>query len=179
MRRGGMRLRLLVIALGVALFVGACRTPTEPAGTASTSTPSATVDPTPTVPAADPLVTIEVCGLAAAATDTTISIFNEQMAAFELAAARNDQAAMELAAKAINDQFVDLAETVTELAERAIDPALRVVLTDIATALEQMTALSYTGTTVDQRKKLVDFTLAIDGVCAPAIATASASPSQG
>jgi hypothetical protein len=51
------------------------------------------------------------------------------------------------------------------------------VLTDIATALEQMTALSYTGTTVDQRKKLVDFTLAIDSACAPA--TASASPSEG
>jgi hypothetical protein len=41
-----------------------------------------------------------------------------------------------------------------------------------------MSALSYTGTTVDIRKKLLDFAAAIARVCAPP-ATASASPGAG
>jgi hypothetical protein len=176
-----MRLRLFGILAGVALSVvlavGGCQKTGDPVGAqlpnGSSGSPTAPTGATATVPPADPLVTIEVCGLAAAATDTTTTIFNEQMSAFELAAAREDQAAMETAAKAVNQQYVSLGGTVTQLAARAIDPALRDVLTQIGTALDQMTALSYTGTTVDQRKKLVDFTLAINNVCASATAPAT------
>jgi hypothetical protein len=123
------------------------------------------------------MATAEVCGLAAAATDTTTDIFNEQIAALEQAAASNDKAAMVAAAEAINKQFADLAEVFAQLAERPIAPELQVVLTDIAAALTQMAALSYTGTTVDIRKKLLDFTSAIEHTCAPP--QTEASPSAG
>jgi hypothetical protein len=175
--RWARKARLAVgVALVVVLAAGACHGAAEPMGAVQSSlsgTPTATPEPTPTEPPVDPLVTVEVCGLAAAATDTTTTIFNEQMSAFELAAAREDTAAMETAAKAVNQQFVSLGRTVAQLAARPIDPALRVVLTQIASALTQMTALDYTGTTVDQRKKLVDFTLAIDAVCVSATVPAS------
>ena len=58
-------------------------------------------------------------------------------------------------------------------AERPVAPALKTVLTDIATALTQMSSLSYTGTTVDIRKKLLDFAAAFTKTCT---SPASASP---
>jgi len=170
------------VALGLLLLTSACQghqPTTMPTSAGSSPEPTTTVSPTPTVPPADPLVTIEVCGLAAAATDTTTRIFNEQMSAFELAAARGDRQTMETAAKTVNQQFVSLAQTATRLAERPVEQALRDVLEEIALALDQMTALSYTGTTVDQRKKLVDFTLAINDVCAPTTAPATATSGAG
>lgn len=169
-------------ALGLLLLTSACQghQPTGMSTSAESSpAPTTTTSATPTVPPPDPLVTLEVCGLAAAATDTTTTIFNEQMSAFELAAARGDRETMETAAKAVNQQFVSLAQTATRLAERPVEEALRDVLEEIAEALDQMTALSYTGTTVDQRKKLVDFTLAINDVCAPATAPAVATSGAG
>ena len=50
---------------------------------------------------------------------------------------------------------------------------MKTVLTDIATALTQMSSLSYTGTTVDIRKKLLDFAAAFTKTCT---SPASASP---
>jgi hypothetical protein len=167
----------LPLALVTVLAAAACQGGLPAAGAATTATPSASAGPSsgpsPTPPPVDPLATVEVCGLAAAATATTITIFNEQIAALEQAAARNDQTAMVAAAKAINQQFVSLGEAFAELAERPVEAQLRIVLTDIAIALEQMSSLSYTGTTVDIRKKLVDFTLAIQGTCAAASAVPS------
>ena len=80
---------------------------------------------------------------------------------------------MVAAAEAINKQFVSLAAILTQLSERPVTPALKTVLTDIATALTQMSSLSYTGTTVDIRKKLLDFAAAFTKTCTP---PASASP---
>jgi hypothetical protein len=159
----------------VALTATACQAdPTPgPTGTAD-ATPTTSAAASPTAPPVDPAATAEVCGLATAATDTTTKIFNEQMAAFEQAAATNDEAAMLAAAEAINRQFTSLANTFTQLAQRPVAPDLRSVLTDIATALTQMSALSYTGTTVDIRKKLVDFTDALNRLCVSPTATASA-----
>jgi hypothetical protein len=178
MRRGGMRGWLaLGAALTLLLMTVACReqtTPPDLAGPSDTSaSPSASAAASPTPQPPDPAATAEVCGLAAAATETTTTIFNEQIAALEQAAARNDQAAMVVAAEAINEQFMSLGNTFTQLAKRRISPELRVVLTDISTALEEMSALSYTGTTVDIRRKLLDFGTAIGSTCA----TPSPSPS--
>jgi len=122
-------------------------------------------------------VTADVCSLSTAATASTTKIFNDQIAALEQAAARNDQATMVRAAETINRQFENLAATFTQLAERPVSAALRTVLTDIATALTQMYALSYTGTTVDIRKKLLDFAAAFANTCAPPAST-SATPSS-
>jgi hypothetical protein len=158
-------------ALLIATLMVACQAQTNPPESSASSdpaiSPSGSASPSPTAPPADPAATAEVCGLAAAATQTTSSIFNEQIATIEEAAARNDQAAMVEAAEAINQQFVSLGETFTQLAKRRISPELRTVLTDISTALEQMSSLSYTGTTVDIRKKLLDFSTAIGSTCAP------------
>ena len=170
MRRGGMRGWLaLGVGLAVALTTVGCQRDIQAPSLGASETPSVSPDssppasPTPTP--VDPAATVEVCGLATAATQTTTTIFNEQIAAIEEAAARNDQGAMVTAAEAINQQFVSLGNTFTQLVKRRISPELRVVLTDIATALEQMSSLSYTGTTVDIRKKLLDFTSAIDAAC--------------
>ncbi|HEY7224457.1 MAG TPA: hypothetical protein VH561_12840 [Micromonosporaceae bacterium] len=146
------------------------------AASRSSQSPSASPTTSPKPTRVDPLATIQVCGLATAATDTTITLFNEEMATFEQAAASNDQATMVESAQAIDDQFVSVAQTFTELAKRPVDPALRQVLTDISSALTAMTAVSYTGTTVDIRMKLqVDFPLALQHTCA----SASASPPVG
>ena len=104
---------------------------------------------------------------------STTKVFNDQIAALEQAPPRNDQAAMVAAAEAINKQFVSLAAILTQLSERPVTPALKTVLTDIATALTQMSSLSYTGTTVDIRKKLLDFAAAFTKTCT---SPASASP---
>ena len=76
---------------------------------------------------------------------STTKVFNDQIAAIEQAAADGDQAAMVAAAETINKQFVSLAAILTQLSERPVTPALATVLTDIATALAQMSSLSYTG----------------------------------
>lgn len=175
MRRGGMRGWLVSGAalLTIALSVTACqRDPRSPGLAASpdpsaSSSASASASASPTPPPVDPAMTAEVCGLAAAATETTTTIFNEQIAALEQAAAHNDQAAMVLAAEAINQQFVNLGTAFTQLAKRRISPELRDVLIDISTALEEMSSLDYTGTTVDIRRKLVEFSTAIASTCAP------------
>jgi hypothetical protein len=181
--RSGLRTRLalgVVIVLALTLTATACTQPVPVADqspTASTSpATSLSPSPSPTTPPEDPAVTADVCSLASAATSSTTKIFNDQIAALEQAAARNDQATMVRAAETINRQFANLAATLTQLAARAVSPALRTVLTDIATALTQMYALSYTGTTVDIRKKLLDFAAAFTSTCAPP-ASASATPS--
>jgi hypothetical protein len=168
-------------ACAVVLTVAGCDAGGAPtdmsvSGAASPSV-TASVETSPTPPPVDPAATAEVCGLASAATDTTTEIFNEQIAALEQAAASSDQAAMVAAAEAINEQFADVAETFTDLATRPISPELQVVLTDIATALTEMSSLAYTGTTVDIRRKLLDFTSAIERTCTPP--TTGASPTAG
>lgn len=179
MRRGG---RLGPLALGAALLVStltvACGSePSLPAAAptgspSETPTASVSVSPSPSAPPVDPAATAEVCGLAAAAIETTTTIFNEQIALIEQAAARNDQATMVEAARAINEQFVSLGATFTQLTKRRISEELNTVLTEIAAALEQMSALSYTGTTVDIRKKLLDFSDAVASTCTAATASA-------
>jgi hypothetical protein len=170
MRRGGVRWPALGAALlGVTLMAG-CQGNGGSPRLAASPDPSATTAATsasPTPPPVDAAATAEACGLAAAATQTTTAIFNEQIAALEQAAAHNDQAAMVAAAEAINQQFVDLGSSFTQLAKRRISPELRTVLTDISTALEQMSSLAYTGTTVDIRRKLLDFSSAISDTCTP------------
>jgi hypothetical protein len=171
MRRGGVRWAALgAVLLAVTLAAG-CQGGAASPGLATSSDPSAaataSASPSPTAPPVDPAATTEACGLAAAATQTTTAIFNDQIAALEQAAAHNDQAAMVAAAEAINQQFVSLGSTFTQLAKRRISPELRTVLTDISTALEEMSSLAYTGTTVDIRRKLLDFSAAISGTCTP------------
>jgi hypothetical protein len=140
--RGWLALGAAVLA---AMLVVACQpetvTPPDLVATGPTS-PDASPSPSPTPSPVDAAATMEVCGLAAAATQTTTTIFNEQIGKLEQAAARNDQAAMVAAAEAINQQFVSLGNTFTELAKRRISPELRTVLTEISTALEQMSSLS-------------------------------------
>jgi hypothetical protein len=174
-RRGGLRsavrARLAAgVALAVVFAIAACQSTGVPAAAPSggpTATVTVPASPTPTAPPVDPLVTAEVCGLAAAATETTTSIFNEQTDAFELAVARNDEAAMAAAVRAIEDQFESIAKTFPKLAQRPIAQGLRQVLTDVAKAISEMTTLSYTGTTLDIRKKLLDFELALEATCGP------------
>jgi hypothetical protein len=182
MRRRGMqwRWRALVgigVTIGLALALAGCQGNPAPSPTGTVdATATASTDVSPTAPPVDPAATAQVCGLAVAATRTTTKIFNDQMAAFEQAAATNDEPAMFAAAEAINQQFTTLATTFTQLSQRPIDPALRAVLTDIATALTQMSSLSYTGTTVDIRKKLIDFTDALNHACVSPTASSSAAP---
>jgi hypothetical protein len=174
-RRGGL---VVAVATAVAAVLAAagCHAgvdPTLSSGALPTATTTATATPVPV----DPMVTIEVCGLATAATATTTSVFNEQIAAFEQAAARNDQSALVASSKAINDQFDNAAQAFTTLSKRpAASPDLQAVLAQIAQALTQMSSVDYTGTTVDIRKKLVDFQLALDSVCTTATATPTSSP---
>jgi hypothetical protein len=144
----------------------------SPSGSASAS-PSPTA---PTAPPVDPEVTSEVCTLAAAATAGATSIFNDQIGALEQAAARNDQASMVSAAEAINKQFVQLAANLNQLAAYPVSPELKKVLTDIITAVNQMSSLSYTGTTVDIRKKLLDFAAAFTRTCVQASPSPSPTP---
>jgi hypothetical protein len=153
------------------------RSVVSPSGEATPSesvTPSPTVSPTP--PAVDPATTLAVCTEASSATAVTTSIYNEQIASLEQAAARNDQATMVLAAEAINRQFIALADTLTVLSQRAVSQELNTVLVDIATALRQMSSLAYTGTIVDIRKKLLDFAAAFQHTCPPVVSP-SPSPS--
>jgi hypothetical protein len=159
---------LLVVLAGVACgpVPVAVVTPTTEPGLSPSETPSATPSPTP--PPADPAVVLEVCTLASTATAGGTHIFNDQIAALEQAAARNDQVAMVAAAEAINKEFVGLAATLSQLAQRPISPELKTVLTDVAAALTQMSSLAYTGTTVDIRKKLLDFAAAFTRTCTPA-----------
>jgi hypothetical protein len=183
MRRRGMHWRWrtrigIGVTIGLVLALAGCQANPAPGPTGTTeATATASTDASPTAPPVDPAATAQVCGLAVAATGTTTKIFNDQMAAFEQAAATSDESAMFAAAEAINQQFTTLATTFTQLAQRPIDPALRGVLTDVATALTQMSSLSYTGTTVDIRKKLVDFTDALNHVCVSP--TASSTPGPG
>jgi hypothetical protein len=181
MRVRGGRLAIGAILVLLAVTVVACNDPGPgPSMAAVESSQSTSPSPSasPTEPPVDPAATVEVCGLASTASVATTTIFNEQIAALEQAAAQGDQAAMLAAAEAINQKFVDLAETMTRLANRPVAAELRTVLTDIASALTDMSALSYTGTTVDIRKKLLDFAAAITRVCAPPT-SATASPSAG
>lgn len=173
MRRGGVRAAMLVVVLAAA----GCQGSVDPAAAPSSAgaSPTSTVTSSLTAAPVDPLVTVEVCGLANAATGTTNTVFNEQVAAFEQAAARNDQAALVAAAKAMNEQFQSAAEAFTQLSERRVDPALQAVLAQIAEALTVMSSVSYTGTTLDIRKKLVDFTLALEAACG----SVTAPPSVG
>jgi hypothetical protein len=165
------------VTIALALALAGCEANPAPSPTSSVdATATASTDASPTVVPVDSAATAQVCGLAVAATGTTTKIFNDQMAAFEQAAATNDESAMFAAAEAINQQFTTLATTFTQLSQRPIDPALRAVLTDVATALTQMSSLSYTGTTVDIRKKLVDFTDALNHVCVSPTASSSAAP---
>ena len=182
--RWGWRTLLAVGSVAVvivALTAAACHrsvpVATEAPSPDATASASPSVSLSPTSPPEDPAVTADVCNLASAATAGTTKIFNDQIAALEQAAARNDQATMVTAAQTINRQFANLAATMTQLAERPVSPALRTVLTDVATALTQMYALSYTGTTVDIRKKLLDFAAALAKTCAPP-PPASASPAS-
>ena len=172
---------LVVLLTGVLVASVACGpvpvavvSPTvDPSASASGS---ASASPSPTAPPIDPEVTSEVCTLAAAATTGATSIFNDQIGALEQAAARNDQAAMVSAAEAINKQFVQLAANLNQLAAYPVSPELKKVLTDIITAVNQMSSLSYTGTTVDIRKKLLDFAAAFTRTCAQASPSPSTTP---
>jgi hypothetical protein len=165
----------VIAAFGVSACQGALPLATPMTSTTPTESATPSMSASPTPPPLDPAVTTDVCNLAAAATASTTHLFNDQIAALEQAAARNDQAAMVAAAAAINKQFLSLAATLTQLAERPVTPALKTVLTDVATALTQMSALAYTGTTVDIRKKLLDFAAAFAKTCVPG---ASASPAS-
>ncbi len=174
---GQTRLAVGAVALLAVLTTTACNGSTPRAAQPPVVEPTASASPSPsaspTPPPLDPAVTADVCSLAAAATTSTTKVFNDQLAALEQAAARNDQSAMVAAAEAINKQFVSLAAILTQLSERPVASALKTVLTDIATALTQMSSLSYTGTTVDIRKKLLDFAAAFNKTCT---SPASASP---
>jgi hypothetical protein len=172
------RVGVLAVGLLVLAAAAACGpvpvsvvSPTADPSAAPNGSPSAS--PSPTAPPIDPEITREVCTLATAATNGATSIFNDRIAALEQAAAGNDQASMVAAAEAINRQFLQFSANLTQLAAYPISPELKTVLTDIITALNQMSSLSYTGTTVDIRKKLLDFAAAFTRVCGPA----SPSPS--
>lgn len=171
--------RSLAVIVAATLLATACTripvavgSPSVEPGPSESLTPSATLSPTP--PPVDPATTLAVCTEASSATVLTTSIYNEQIASLEQAAARNDQATMIQAAGAINNQFVALADTLTVLSQRAVSQELKSVLADIATALRQMSSLAYTGTIVDIRKKLLDFAAAFQHTCPPPV---SPSPS--
>lgn len=155
-------------AAGTAFFTMAACT-TAPASvlspTASPTPTSAAATPSPTAPPVDPVLTKQICAAAAKATADGTKVFNDQLAALEQAAAKNDQAAMVAAAEAINKQFTDLASALGVLAQQPVSPAVKVVLSDVSTALTEMASLSYTGTTVDIRKKLLDFAAAFGKTC--------------
>jgi hypothetical protein len=170
-----MRAAMLALVLAAGGCQGSVEPGAQPPSAGASPTATATLTPSPTPATVDPLVTVEVCGLANAATATTTTVFNEQIAAFEQAAAQNDQAALVAAAKAMNEQFQSAAEAFTQLSERHAGPELQLVLTQIAAALTAMSSVSYTGTTVDIRKKLVDFTLALEAACG----SATVPPSGG
>jgi hypothetical protein len=182
MRRGGMHRWIVCgVVLVAALTVAACQSRSVPPGPGPSGTPSISIDvsesPAPTEPPVDPAVVVEVCGLALAATETTISVFTEQTAIAELAVAQGDNAAMVAAAKQIDDQFASLAETFTKLAERPIDAQLRERLTRTAKALDEMSSEYYLGSTVDTRVKLAEFQAGLAEACAST--TSAASPSAG
>lgn len=155
---------LAAVGCGPAAPVAVVSPTSEPAVSPSDS-PSPTPSPTP--PPVDPAVVLEACSLATTATAAATRSFNDQIAALEQAAARNDQTTMITAAEAINKQFVDLGTQLGQLAQRPVSPELKTVLTDVAAALAQMSSLAYTGTTVDIRKKLLDFAAAFGRACTP------------
>jgi len=180
MRRGGMhRWVTRGVALAVVLALGACHNQTVSPGVAAPTETSLSPTPsesaTPTEPPVDPAVVTEVCGLALAATETTITVFTEQTAIAELAVAQGDNAAMVAAAKQIDDQFASLAETFTRLAERPIDPPLRERLERTAEALTEMSSEYYLGSTVDTRVKLAEFQAGLAETCAAPAPAASTS----
>lgn len=180
MRRGGMH-RWIVrgVVLVAALTLAACQNEAMSPGPVPSETSSSSLDasvsPTPTEPPVDPAVVVEVCGLALAATETTISVFTEQTAIAELAVAQGDNAAMVAAAKQIDDQFASLAEAFTRLAERPIDAQLRERLVRTAEALVEMSSEYYLGSTVDTRVKLAEFQAGLAETCASAAPAASTS----
>ena len=175
MRSG--RLTALVLAGLLATVAAGCSpVPAAVEGPLPTGSASASpsLSPSPTAPPVDAAVTLDVCNQVSAASVAVTKVFKDQMAAIEQAAAHNDQASMVTAAETINTQFVTVAAAFRDLAKLAIPPELKTVLTDIATALTQMSSVAYAGTTVDILKKLNDFDLALTPICRP---PASASPS--
>jgi hypothetical protein len=180
MRRGGMhRWVTCGIGLAVMLALAACQNQTVPPSSAAPTdtslSPTASESATPTEQPVDPAVVTEVCGLALAATDTTITVFNEQTAIAELAVAQGDNAAMVNAAKKIDEQFVSLAETFTKLSQRPIDAQLRDRLVRTAEALTEMSSEYYLGSTVDTRVKLAEFQAGLAETCATPEPAASTS----
>lgn len=174
---GRTRVAVIAMVVATATLAAGCQG-SDPTTTAMpTISPSESVSPSPsaspTPSPLDPAVTSDVCSLAAAANASTTRVFNDQIAALERAAADENQAGMVAAAETINRQFVSLAAILTQLSERPVSPELKTVLTEIAEALTDMSSLSYTGTTVDIRKKLLDFAAAFTSTCTP---PGSASP---
>jgi hypothetical protein len=180
MRRGGMH-RWVTCGVGLAalLTLAACQKETVSSSAAAlaetSSSPTPSVSATPTEEPVDPAVVAEVCGLALAATETTITVFTEQTAIAELAVAQGDNAAMVAAAKEIDAQFASLAETFTKLAQRPVDPQLRERLTRTADALTEMSSEYYLGSTVDTRVKLAEFQTGLAETCATPEPAASTS----
>jgi flagellin-specific chaperone FliS len=173
MRSGRLRLALVAGAFAGLIVVAGCSPAPAAVDAAPTGSPTGsesptpTASPAPTAPPVDPAVTYEVCTQASNATAATTALFNEQIAALEQAAARNDQAGMVTAAEAINKQFQALSAALATMAQRQIGDELKKILTDISEALAEMASLSYTGTTVDIRKKLLDFAAAFTTACVP------------
>jgi hypothetical protein len=107
-----------------------------------------------------------VCTEATAATAAATAVINDQLGILEQAAAAGDQARMVAAAEIINTQFRTLSATFALRSQTLTSPALNRTLIDVSEALAEMASPRYTGTMVDIKKKMIDFSAAFTAVCA-------------
>jgi len=109
---------------------------------------------------------VTVCTEASAAVAASTAVINDQLATLEQAAAAGDQTRMVAAAEIINTQFRTLSATFALRAQTLTNPGLNKTLVDVSDALAEMASPRYTGTMVDIKKKMIDFSVAFAGVCA-------------
>jgi hypothetical protein len=126
--------------------------------------PAVVVSPSVMV-AADPTTTQTVCQDATTAVMATLTSFNANLNAIDLAAASGDQVGLMAAADAIQTQLLRLARALTDWSNKPIPASVRTALTRGAATLHQICATTYSGNQADIAQQLNEMSKALAGAC--------------
>jgi hypothetical protein len=146
------------LAMVVVLVGGACA-----AGGGADVLPMG-VSPAPSMPV-DPGVTRHVCRDAQRAAAEASQFLDIQLGAIDTAAARGDQAAVVVAANAIQREFVHLAGSLRFWSYRPVTRRVRAALAQASAAVDAITAESYPGTQTDIARDLERLARALGTAC--------------
>src|SRR5215475_3979122 len=163
-----MTVSVVVVALAVATACSAAPARSSFAMTATTATerrPS--IDATDLPPsAAEPTLTQEACTAAALSAADSTRLFNNQMAVIEQAAADDDTGALIAAANRIQRSFVQLAQGLSTLSTKPVNPEVAQTLREAAATVTEISSNTYGGSTADISARLADLTSAVLTACA-------------